>query len=179
MAQVTALLQKCGVVHRNLKQFRVDSALVQASKPVCKKVLVLRDLTWRELRSQQQSLISAVLGARYLPRPTSHSSAPVFGKCEAIPHNSPTVITIGTFQPTCAYPQSLPGVAGSWQDLACCAESVPLSGSAEEHVRANRGLAILGTPGVGKSYWVRDQLRESQRRISLHRRASAREHCGH
>ena len=67
-------------MHRNLKQFRVDSCLAQASKPVCEKVLALKDLTWRELHSQQQSLISAVLGGRYLPWPTSHSSAPVFGK---------------------------------------------------------------------------------------------------
>ena len=52
MAQATASLQKCGVGHRNLKQFRVDSVLVQASKPVCKKVLVLTDFTWRELQTQ-------------------------------------------------------------------------------------------------------------------------------
>ena len=90
---------------------------------------------------------------------------PLLAECAAIPHTSPTVITIGSFQPTCARPQSLPGVAGSWQDLACCAEGAPLSGSGEEHVKANYGLAILGPPGVGKTHSVREQLRGSQRRI--------------
>ena len=149
MAQVTALLQRCGVVHGNLKQFRVDSVLVQASKPVCEKVLALKDLTWRELHAQQ-SPITKALGVRQLPWPPSDSSAPVFGKCEAIPHNSPTVITIGSFDPTCVRPHLVPDVAGPWQDLACCAEGALPSGSAEEHVKANLSLAILGPPGVGK-----------------------------
>ena len=55
MAQAIALLKECGVVHRNLKQFRVDSVLVQASRPMYQKVLALKDLTWRELHLQQQT----------------------------------------------------------------------------------------------------------------------------
>ena len=165
MAEATAVLQKCGVVPRNLKQYRVDSVLIQASKPVCKKVLALKDLTWRELHTQLQTPISAALGVRHLPWPPSDSSAPVFGKCENIPHDSPAVITIGTFSPTCARPHLVPGVAGTWQALACCAEGAPLSGSAEEHAKANLSLALLGPPGVGKTHWAREQLRESQRRI--------------
>ena len=165
VAQAIALLKKCGVVHRNLKQFRVDSVLVQASKPVCQKILALKDLTWGELHTQQQAPISAALGVRHLPWPSSDSSAPVFGKCAAIPHDSPTVITIGSFQPTCAHPQSLRGVAGSWQDLACCAEGAPPSGSAEEHVETYLSIACLGPPGVGKTHRVKEQLHESQRRL--------------
>ena len=46
-----------------------------------------------------------------------------------------------------------------------CAEGAPLSGSAEEHVKANHSPAILGPPGVGKTHWVKEQLRESQQRL--------------
>ena len=32
-------------------------------------------------------------------------------------------------------------------------------------MKASRSLAILGPAGVGKTHWVRKQLRDSQRRI--------------
>ena len=65
-----------------------------ASRALREEVLGLADLTWGELSRE------TALFPRH-PWPCSASQAPFFGKCAMIPHQSPTVITCGVFNPTC------------------------------------------------------------------------------
>ena len=121
----------------------MDGILLQG--PKAEKPLGLAGPTWGEL-SQQTALFPKH------PWPRSASQAPVFGKCAAIPHDSPTVITVGTFQPTCP-PAATACEAGPWEDLSSCAQpGAALSGaSAEEHVKAEDSLFVAGVAGVGKN----------------------------
>ncbi len=61
------------------------------AKKVCDSVLALKDLTHAEL-SESPAF------AKH-PWPKSECQEKVFGKCELIPHDSPTVITVGFSYP--------------------------------------------------------------------------------
>ena len=84
LALVREHLRRCGVVPRGFKLFRVDASLVQADKKTREKVLALGDLTHAQLDGPPG------LFPRF-PMPPRTATAPVFGKCALLAHDSPTV----------------------------------------------------------------------------------------
>ncbi len=77
-----------GILPRNLKQYRADGILIQASAAVRKRVLELKDLTWAQLSEQPA-----------FAKHPSEGQALVYGKVQVVPHDSPTAITCGVLRP--------------------------------------------------------------------------------